>query len=70
MSAQMTNDISRRMNDVERIASNMGSTQTVNNGDNIVFNIYQQPGEDPNAIADAVMVRMANRLARRGAAFG
>jgi hypothetical protein len=70
MSAEMTNAISRRMNDVERIASNVGSTQTVNNGDNIVFNIYGAEGQDPNAIADAVMVRMANRLTRRGAAFG
>ena len=69
MSSQMSNAISRRMADVERIASNMTSTQTINNGDNITFNIYQQPGEDANALADAVMLRMQNLAVRRGAAF-
>lgn len=70
MPAQMTNAISRRMDNVERIASAMNNQQTINNGDNITFNIYQQPGEDPNAIADAVIARMSTRMSRRGAAFG
>ena len=70
MSAQMTNDISRRMNDVERIASNIGQQNTVNNGDNITFNIYGAEGQDPDEIADAVMLRMQNRAVRREAAFG
>ena len=68
--AQMSNAISRRMDNVERIASAMNNQQTINNGDNITFNIYQQPGEDPNAIADAVIARMSTRMSRRGAAFG
>lgn len=70
VSAQMSNAISRRMDNVERIASAMNNQQTINNGDNITFNIYQQPGEDPNAIADAVIARMSTRMSRRGAAFG
>jgi len=70
MSAQMSSAISKRMATAERIASNMATTQTINNGDNITFNIYQQPGEDANALADAVLARMNTRLARRGAAFG
>ena len=70
MPAQMTNAISRRMDNVERIASAMNNQQTINNGDNITFNIYQQPGEDPNAIADAVMSRISNRIIRRGVALG
>ena len=70
MSAQMSDAINRRMSDVERVASNASAGQTINNGDNITFNIYQQPGEDPNAIADAVMLRMQNRAVRRTAAFG
>ena len=70
MSAQMTNAISKRMSDVERVASNIGSNQTINNGDNITFNIYGTEGQDPNEIADAVMLRMQNLAVRRGAAFG
>lgn len=70
ISAQMTNAISKRMADVERIAADVGSNQTVNNGDNITFNIYGAEGQDPNEIADAVMLRMQNRAVRRGAAFG
>ena len=70
VSAQMSNAISRRMDNVERIASAMNNQQTINNGDNITFNIYQQPGEDPNAIADAVMSRISNRIIRRGVALG
>lgn len=70
VSAGMTNAISRRMDNVERIASAMNNQQTINNGDNITFNIYQQPGEDPNAIADAVMSRISNRIIRRGVALG
>ena len=70
MSAQMTDAISRRMADVERVASNIGNSQTINNGDNITFNIYGAEGQDPNEIADAVMLRMQNRAVRRGAAFG
>lgn len=70
MSAQMSSAISKRMAAAERIASNMATTQTINNGDNITFNIYQQPGEDANALADAVLARMNTRLARRGVAFG
>lgn len=69
MPAQMTNAISRRMDNVERIASAMNNQQTINNGDNITFNIYQQPGEDANTLADAVMLRMQNLAVRRGAAF-
>ena len=70
VSAGMSNAISKRMAAAERIASNMATTQTINNGDNITFNIYQQPGEDANALADAVLARMNTRLARRGVAFG
>lgn len=70
VSGGMSNAISKRMAAAERIASNMATTQTINNGDNITFNIYQQPGEDANALADAVLARMNTRLARRGVAFG
>ena len=70
VSAGMSSAISKRMAAAERIASNMATTQTINNGDNITFNIYQQPGEDANALADAVLARMNTRLARRGVAFG
>lgn len=70
MSAQMSEAISRRMSDVERMASNMESNQTINNGDTITFNIYGAEGQDPNEIADAVMLRMQNLAVRRGAAFG
>lgn len=72
ISAQMTGSINRRMNEVERVASNMEArSQTINNtGDNFTFNIYASEGMDENAIADAVMNRMQTRMVRRGAAFG
>lgn len=70
MSAQMSSAISRRMDDVERIASNMNTSQTINNGDSYTFNIYTTEGQDPNEIADAVMLKMQSRAVRRTAAFG
>ena len=71
VSANLSNSISRRMADVERVAAaaNEGSSQTIN-GDNITFNIYASEGMDEEAVADAVMNRMSNRLSRRGVAFG
>ncbi len=66
----MSSAINRRMDDVERIASNMNTTQTINNGDSYTFNIYTTEGQDPNEIADAVMLKMQSRAVRRTAAFG
>ena len=71
VAANINAAIRRKANDMEQVASTMEKgRQTVNTGDNITFNIYQQPGEDPDAIADAVMLRMQNRAVRRTAAFG
>ena len=70
VSANMSNAISKRMDDVERLAANMDKAgQTINNGDNITFNIYGAEGQDPNEIADAVMSRMQNLAVRRTAAY-
>lgn len=70
----LTTDVSRaidsRLSDVERLAANMNAGQTINNGDNITFNIYASEGMDENAIADAVMSKMQTRAVRRTAAFG
>lgn len=70
VSAQMSGAINRRMADVERLASAMNSSRTVNNTDQITFNIYQQPGQNTDELAEVVMQRMSTRLTRRGAAFG
>ena len=71
MSAQMTGTINRRMNEVERIAANMqNSGQTINNGDNIVINVYPSQGMDEEALANMVMDRMQTRMVRRSVAFG
>ena len=70
ISTQMSNSISRRLSDVERLAANMNGGQTINNGDNITFNIYTHEGMDEEAVADAVMSKMQSRFARRGVAFG
>lgn len=70
MSARMTGAISQRMSDLDRLAAAMGAGQTVNNGDNITFNIYPTEGQNQNDIADAVIMRLSNRMARRGAALG
>lgn len=37
---------------------------------NITVNVYGAPGQDPNALADAVMNKMQNLAVRRGAAYG
>ena len=70
IAADMSRSISSRVNDVERLASNMSAGNTVNNGDNITFNIYASDGMDENAIADAVMSKMQTRFAQRRVAFG
>lgn len=70
VSAQMSNAINSRMGDVERLANAMRSSQTVNQGDQITFNIYQQPGQNADELAEVVMQRMSTRFSRRGAAFG
>ena len=71
MSASMSNAVSRRLGEVGQIAANMsgGGNQTVN-GDQITFNIYQQPGESTDALADAVISRINSKMIRRRAAFG
>lgn len=71
MQAEMTGSINRRMNEVERVATNMkAATQTVNNGDVYTINVYPSQGMDEEALADAVMAKMQTRMVRRSAAFG
>lgn len=72
LSGEITNSVGRRVEQAERVASNMETvSQTVNNnGDNITFNIYAYEGMDENMVADAVMAKMQTRMVRRGAAFG
>ena len=72
VSAQMTGNISRRMSDVERVASGMETraAQNVNSNDIYNINIYAAEGMDEEALADAVMERMGSRFSRRGVAFG
>ena len=71
LSGEISNSVGRRVEQAERVASNMEAvTQTVNNGDVFTINVYASEGMDENALADAVLARMQNRLVRRGAAFG
>ena len=72
LSGEITSSVSRRLDQAERVASNVEArNETINNnGDVINFNIYAAEGMDENEIADAVMVRMQSRMVRRGAAFG
>lgn len=70
MSAGVSNAVTRRLADLERISAAASGANTITNGDTITFNIYAQPGQDENAIADAVMARMQTQFVRRGAAFG
>lgn len=72
LSGEITSSVSRRLDQAERVASNVEArNETINNnGDVINFNIYTHEGMDENEIADAVMVRMQSRMVRRGAAFG
>ena len=72
ISAQISGAFSSRMADMERIASSMETMgQTVNNnGDTFSFAIYQQPGEDAEALTDRIMSKMQDRMVRRGVAFG
>lgn len=72
LSGEITSSVSRRLDQAERVASNVEArNETINNnGDVINFNIYASEGMDENEIADAVMVRMQSRMVRRGAAFG
>lgn len=71
MAASINGAIGRRSNDIDQIASAMEKgKQTINNGDTYNFQIYQQPGEDAEALTDRIMARMQNRMVRRGAAFG
>ena len=71
MAASINGAIDRRSNDIDQIASAMEKgKQTINNGDTYNFQIYQQPGEDAEALTDRIMARMQNRMVRRGAAFG
>lgn len=72
LSGEITGSVSRRLDQAERVASNVEArNETINNnGDVINFNIYAHEGMDENEIADAVMIRMQSRMVRRGAAFG
>ena len=71
LSGEITSSVGRRIEQAERVASNMETVnQTVNNGDSFTFNIYANDNMDEEAIADAVMNRMQTKLVRRGAAFG
>lgn len=70
VAADYSNSISRRLNQVERVASNMENNAQMVSGDSIVFNIYPSEGMDEEAIADTVLSKMQSRYARRGVAFG
>lgn len=69
-SARIDAAISRRMNDVNRVAASMDREPIVAGGDNVTINVYPSQGMDENALADAVMLRMASRMQRRRAALG
>ena len=71
VSATMSNAVSSRLNDMERLAAsiNAAPSQTIN-GDNITVNVYPTPSQNPEEIADAVIDRINTRGIRRGVAFG
>ena len=71
LSADLTNSVSRRLSQAERIAASEASRASVVNSNDVYnFNIYPSEGMDENALADAVMARMQTRMVRRSAAFG
>ena len=72
LSGEITNSVGRRLEQAERVASNVDTrNETINNnGDQFTFNIYAAEGMDENMIADAVMEKMQSRMVRRSVAFG